>query len=59
MKTCLKNLWDTDVEFIERMDLFLKDVEDEPELNERTRTLAICRHVVVWMSGTGCVYLYR
>ena len=46
MKTCLKNLWDTDVEFIERMDLFLKDVEDEPELNERTRTLAICASLV-------------
>lgn len=46
MKTCLKNLWDTDVEFIERMDLFLKDVEDETELDERTRTLAICASLV-------------
>ena len=46
MKTCLKNLSDQDNEFIERMDLFIGDVEEMSTIDERTKTLAICASLV-------------
>lgn len=46
MKTCLKNLWDKDTEFVECMDMFFNDVEQESDIDERTKTLSICASLV-------------
>lgn len=56
MKECISSLYETDQEFIERMEVFLQDVEAFGELDERTRVMSICAALLgcqgydIWVS---------